>query len=166
MENIIFTPVETTSDLTTLHQVIQVVWPEVFTDILGQEQVDYMVKNYQSIEKIKSEIADGAKYYLVVLAGEIIGYTAYVVQEDTLYISKLYLLADVRGRGIAKKIMSWLVDIAKTYDKPKLSLRVNRLNTRAISVYQHFGFQNIREIDTPFGEFTLSDYVMEKQLFK
>lgn len=164
MDNIIFTPVETQTDLKTLHDVIQVVWPEVFTDILGQAQVDYMVKNYQSIEKIKSEIADGAKYYLVVLAGEIIGYTAYLVQEEGLYISKFYLLADVRGRGIARKMMSWLGDIAKTHHKQTLSLRVNRLNTRAISVYQHFGFKSIREIDTPFGDFVLSDYVMEKDV--
>lgn len=164
MGNIVFREVETQTDLTILHDAIKVIWPEVFTSILGEEEVAYMVKNYQSIDKIKTEIADGAKYYLVELAGEVIGYTAYVIETDAVYISKFYLLASVRGQGISRKMFSWLMDIAKVNSKPKLALRVNRGNARAISVYQHFDFEIIREIDTPFGDFALNDYVMEKRL--
>lgn len=164
MGNIIFREVETQTDLAILHDAIKVIWPEVFTSILGEEEVTYMVKNYQSIDKIRTEIADGAKYYLVELGGEVIGYTAYVIETDAVYISKFYLSASVRGQGISRKMFSWLMDIAKVNGKQKLSLRVNRGNARAISVYQHFDFEIIKKIDTPFGDFSLNDYLMEKQL--
>ena len=86
MGNIIFREVETQTDLAILHDAIKVIWPEVFTSILGEEEVTYMVKNYQSIDKITTEIADGAKYYLVELAGEVIGYTAYVIEISANFI--------------------------------------------------------------------------------
>lgn len=38
----------TENELDELMAVIQEVWPEVFVPIIGQKQVDYMLKTYQS----------------------------------------------------------------------------------------------------------------------
>ncbi|CCK20407.1 hypothetical protein BN193_09340 [Lactococcus raffinolactis 4877] len=45
--------VETTETMATLSDLIQVIWSEVFTPVLGATQVDYMLDTYQSIDQIK-----------------------------------------------------------------------------------------------------------------
>jgi GNAT superfamily N-acetyltransferase len=159
-----FKKVETDLAITQLFDLVQVIWPEVFVPIIGQDQVTYMLEHYQSIEKIKAEIAEGAQYYVMALAGEAIGYLAYEVEAHQLFISKLYLLEEVRGQGLSRQAFDWLEKVAREQEKEKLHLHVNRYNTRAVAVYQHYQFEIVKVIDTPLGEFLLTDYWMDKKL--
>lgn len=43
----------TENELDELMAVIQEVWPEAFVPIIGQKQVDYMLKTYQSKKQIQ-----------------------------------------------------------------------------------------------------------------
>lgn len=43
----------TENELDELMAVIQEVWPEAFVPIIGQKQVDYMLKTYQSKNRFK-----------------------------------------------------------------------------------------------------------------
>lgn len=157
-------PIKTSEAIDHLYDLIKIIWPEVFTSLLGEAHVAYMLDNYQSPEKIKSEIDAGVAYYFVEYDDEIVGYLAYDITADYMYISKLYLLNSVRGKGLSRNMMDWLENTALANHKDKLILNVNRFNARAISVYKHMGFESIAEIDTPFGDFMLTDYRMEKQL--
>ena len=49
----------TENELDELIAVIQEVWPEAFVPIIGQKQVDYMLKTYQSKKQIQKELAEG-----------------------------------------------------------------------------------------------------------
>ena len=83
--------VHSPEEVTALFEVVQEIWQEVFTPIIGEKQVAYMLKNYQSIEMIQSEIDNGAHYFLLYLDELPVGYTAYEETEEQIYISKLYL---------------------------------------------------------------------------
>jgi hypothetical protein len=47
--------VETTETMAILSDLILVIWPEVFTPVIGATQVAYMLDTYQSIDQIKTE---------------------------------------------------------------------------------------------------------------
>jgi ribosomal protein S18 acetylase RimI-like enzyme len=159
-----FRKIKEKEELNQLSELIQVIWPEVFVPIIGQAQVSYMLKHYQSVEKIQTEIAEGVAYYFIELANQPIGYFAYENQEKHLFISKIYLLDKVRGQGFSRKVIEKLEQIAQKHGKKALFLYVNRNNTRAIAIYQHYGFEIIKEVDTAFGKFWLNDYYMAKKL--
>ena len=89
----------TENELDELMAVIQEVWPEAFVPIIGQKQVDYMLKTYQSKKQIQKELAEGVSYFLLKSEGKTVGYTAYEEIKGKIYLSKIYLLNKARGHG-------------------------------------------------------------------
>jgi GNAT superfamily N-acetyltransferase len=158
-----FQPINTSAEVQELVSVIREIWPEVFTPIIGAEQVRYMLATYQSPEKIQEEIVAGANYFLLQMNEQIIGYTAYEETTERIYLSKLYLTPAVRGKGVSNQLFDWYETLAtgKT-----LYLNVNKGNQQAIAVYEHRGFARVGERTVDIGEgFVMDDYIYEKRLF-
>lgn len=123
------------------------------------------VLHYQSSEDIEREITGGAQYYFVEAEGQSIGYLAYEIREDYLFISKIYLLNSERGKGISSQLFDWLESQALAEGKNRLHLHVNRDNLQAIEVYQHKGFSVVQSAVSDIGGgFVMDDYFMEKPL--
>ena len=136
--------------------VIQEVWPEAFVPIIGQKQVDYMLKTYQSKKQIQKELTEGVSYFLLKSEEKTVGYTAYEEINGKIYLSKLYLLNKVRGQG--------LTSAAQTKER-EIFLRVNQGNHQAIEVYKHEGFEITEELISDIGQgFQMVDYKMKKAL--
>lgn len=154
----------TNNNLNQLETLIQQIWPEVFLPIIGKEQVDYMLSHYQSKEAIQTEIAAGVCYFLLYAENQPVGYTAYKLEKEVLFISKLYIKAEYRGKGYMSDIFSWYEKSANE-TAHKLQLRVNRQNQQAISVYLHKGFSVVKEDQASLGDgFIMDDYIMEKNV--
>lgn len=148
-----------------LMPVIKEVWEEAFTPIIGADQVKYMLETYQSEKQIREEAASGVKYFLLAYNNEIVGYTAYELLEESIYLSKLYLLKKTRGQGHTSAIFSWYENLAKEAEKPAICLRVNQNNQQAINVYQHKGFVIEKELISDIGQgYVMDDYWMKKTL--
>lgn len=160
---LIRTAVQTLDEISDLFPVVEEIWREVFTPMIGPEQVDYMLIHYQSIPVIEKEIAAGAHYFGLRWQGELVGYTAYELKDDCiLYISKLYIKQAYRGKGLMAEIFKWYDDLAQTWQR-KQQLRVNQANQNALAVYQHRGFTIVKEQRVAIGEgFVMTDYVLEK----
>ena len=157
--------VVTEKELDELVTVIHEVWPEAFTPIIGQKQVAYMLETYQSKEQIGKECAAGVNYFLLKLEGKTIGYTAYEKMGSSIYLSKLYILREVRGKGLTSEIFRWYEQLAKETEAQEIFLRVNQGNQQAIAVYQHQGFVIEGELISDIGEgFQMVDYKMKKRL--
>lgn len=157
--------VKTDGEVKALHPLIEEIWGEVFTPIIGEEQVAYMLSTYQSAENIEKEIADDAKYYLLMEGTASIGYTAYHLEPDALYISKLYLKATERGKGYSSSLFDWFEAIGREHKVKKLYLRVNKENERAIKVYEHKGFKVSHTKTEDIGHgFVMDDFFYEKEL--
>jgi GNAT superfamily N-acetyltransferase len=159
-----FREVKDAAGLECLLELIGEIWPEVFVPIIGQEQVDYMLAHYQGREAIAGEMARGARYFLIEEGGYI-GYFAYSLEEDRLFISKIYLKKEYRGRGLSSGVFRHLENLGREHQKKRLFLHVNRFNTKAVEVYLHRGFEIVQSVDEVLGEkFFLNDYWMEKNL--
>ncbi|WP_314059784.1 GNAT family N-acetyltransferase [uncultured Vagococcus sp.] len=149
----------------SLIPLVQEIWREWYTPIIGKEQVDYMLNEFQSYQEILRQVNDGVAYYFVSVNGQPVGYTAYELSHDRLFISKLYLLANHRGHGYASQVFKWLEEQAVIKGKKILELHVNQDNQQSIEVYEARGFKNSHELVSDIGEgFQMVDYVFEKQL--
>jgi GNAT superfamily N-acetyltransferase len=160
-----FKEVKSPAELGALLTLIQEIWPEVFVPIIGREQVDYMLAHYQGKDAITAEMEQGARYFLIGHGGGYIGYFAYSLENDRLFISKVYLKKAYRGRGLSSPVFRRLEELALKNNRKKLFLHVNRFNKNAVAVYLHRGFEIVKTVDEPLGEkFFLNDYWMEKKL--
>lgn len=155
-------PVKTSAEIEALFPVVEKIWQEVFTPIIGAQQVAYMMAHYQSIAAITAEINAGAHYFLLVKDGQAVGYTAYEETPEQIYLSKIYLSADSRGQGLSTDVFDWYEELACG---KKLHLNVNQGNERAIAVYEHRGFKRVGERYVEIGEgYIMNDYIYEKDL--
>lgn len=154
--------IKTQAEIANFYPVLTAIWREVFDPIIGSDQVEYMLANYQSKEIIAREIAQGVNYYMLKLNHEVIGYIAYEIRQEDLYLSKIYISSKYRGQGYMREIFAYFDDLSKQLHL-KQHLRVNQGNKRAISVYKHMGFQMAGEQITDIGSgYQMVDYVFEK----
>lgn len=155
---------KTKTEIATFYPELVEIWSEVFTPIIGAKQVAYMLHVYQSKENIAAEIASGVHYYALYLDESCVGYTAYALKSDYLYISKLYIKAAYRGQGYMREIFTWYDELSQKYGLDQ-QLRVNQHNERAIAVYEHLGFEQVATDVADIGNgFVMDDYIYRKKL--
>lgn len=149
------------AELFTIEKNAAIIWNEHYGKILKKEQIDYMLSKFQSVGAMKAQIESGYKYY-VISDGAFLGYIAIKKEDDRLFLSKLYLLREARGKGIAKKAFEFLISTAKENGLRSIYLTVNKNNLSSIEVYKHLGFKTIREEKADIGcGFYMDDYIME-----
>ena len=156
------------SEPSELHQVEELaaeIWKEHYTPIIGAEQVEYMLDNFQSVEAMGGQIREGMTYCLVYSDRNPVGYLAFKEQDEELFLSKIYVLSDQRGKGIGKAAMEFVESRAKDQGKHFLSLTVNKNNRGSITAYEKLGFVNQGPLETDIGGgFIMDDYLMIKVL--
>ena len=145
------------------------IWREHYTPIIGAEQVEYMLKKYQSAEQILTDISENE--YIYCIASETqndkpIGYSAVAPQESRLFLSKLYVLKEYRGRGVATALLDEAITLCRhEYKFDSIILTVNKNNKDAIAAYNKMGFITVRELVTDIGAgFYMDDYQMELKI--
>lgn len=147
-----------------------VIWHECFAKILQPAQIDYMVHNIQSADAMARQIEqEGYRYYLLYFDGapdeKPGGYIAVREGDGKLMLSKLYFLAEYRGRGYARESIKFVEQLGRDAGCSGVWLTVNRHNERAIAVYRKTGFDVVREeVSDIGGGFVMDDFVFEKPL--
>ena len=204
-----FKRVTTQQDQETLAQLAHDIWNEYWPPLIGQDQVDYMVDQFQSLETIKRDMAqNGYEYWFITTTdpdddinesediaefdgllgfgllsdetplGEqdvplgfdgseprIIGYTGGHPEPETnrYFISKIYLLADERGHGVAKRVLTFYENHARELGLGATYLTVNKHNDMAVRSYEKNGFKTIESVETDIGEgYIMDDFIMER----
>ena len=151
--------------LTEIQQIASLareIWQEHYTSIIGIEQVEYMLSNFQSVTAIKQQIKDGYEYYLLVNNGTPVGYLSYGVESNYIFLSKIYVLSSSRGKGVGKKAVQHVVESAKKSQLDFIRLTVNKYNLKSIAAYKKIGFIVASEQVKPIGNgFVMDDYVLE-----
>lgn len=161
-------PVMTEEDVEDLSELAGEIWREFFPGIISREQIEYMLKLFLSPEALKDQLEHGYEAYFIENEdAEDIGFT--VVHPDNedgrLFLSKIYLKADERGKGISSQVMKFLETLTYARGLGKIWLTVNKGNDTAIPVYEHRGYQVIREEVNDIGEgYVMDDYIMELDL--
>lgn len=158
-------PVKTDEQLRQLAVLSEQIWHECFPGIISEEQIDYMVERFQSYNAMRRQLeSEGYNYFFVTDNGEVCGYTGYVLEPENnrLFLSKLYLRSDCRGRGLSSKIIDRLCEVCRENGLERIRLTVNIHNRQAIEVYKHKGFAVAFDQKADIGSgFYMDDHVME-----
>lgn len=155
------------SELREVAELADKIWHECFTDIISLGQIDYMVEKFQSYKAMKEQTGSHDYVYLAVREnGELCGYIAIKPEkDDRLFLSKLYLRSDMRGKGIGSEMLERVFGEARKYGKKRVYLTVNKHNDRAIAVYKKTGFEIADETVTDIGNgYVMDDYIFEYKL--
>lgn len=159
--------VSTDKDIECVAALAREIWIHHYVQIIGEEQVEYMLLNFQSSAAIKSQIADGAEYYLVKIENEPVGYIGMRADKnkDKMLLSKLYLRNVTRGKGDGKAILNFVEDKCVAENISFVWLTVNKMNAGAINWYKNRDFVLIDEVKSDIGGgFFMDDYIMQKRI--
>ena len=164
--NIIFEQVLTKEQIKILANTANVVWHEAYKEIVSVSQIDYMIEKFQSFNPLFEAInKNNYLYYLIKADNNVAGYTGLHEEDGKMFLSKLYILKEYRGKGISSKTFEFIENLAKGKRLKSVWLTVNKNNNHAIEVYKHRGFVVIRKQVADIGNgFVMDDYVFEKNL--
>ena len=152
-------------DLRQVEQLAEAIWKEHYTPIIGREQVDYMLENFQSVVAMEQQMREGMEYFLVESHGEPVGYLAFKQQGEELFLSKIYLLASHRGIGLGRAGMGFVESSARDRGLGFVTLTVNKNNSGSIRAYESLGFVNEGPLQTDIGGgFIMDDFLMRKEI--
>jgi GNAT superfamily N-acetyltransferase len=145
------------------------IWAECYPGIISEQQIDYMLSIwYQPAAMAREMELRGVWYALLEVAGHgPVGYVSFEKYPDTdlCFINKLYLLAEVSGRGLGAMMLDWTADRAREQGCQRLQLRVNKANAPAIRAYLRAGFVFLNDVCSDIGSgFVMDDFLMEKRL--
>ena len=168
--SIAFDAVRTADDRQRLAALADEIWHEYWPALIGEAQTDYMVERFQSLAAIERDMAEHVYEYWFLQAeddGRIVGYTGGHVEAQTnrFFISKIYLLAEERGRGFASQTIRFYEGLCRERNLEAMYLTVNKGNDLGIRAYLGTGFRTIDAVETDIGNgFIMDDYIMEKRI--
>lgn len=165
-----FVPVTSARQINLCERLAYDIWQEHYVPIIGLKQVNYMLENFQSAEAIGKQIVDEQyAYFLIKLEEIFIGYFSLQTdpEDNSLFLSKIYLLSGQRGRGLGRQTFDYIQKLAKEADCQRIHLTVNKNNKETISFYESCGFTNTGSVVQDIGEgYVMDDFKMEKSLLK
>ena len=106
-------------------------------------------------------IATGGKIFCAKLNNEIIGTVALIKRDDHYELSKMAVTEKYQGLGIGALLMEHIIQWTKAEEIPYLLLYSHSKLTRALKLYEKFGFQRTT-IDNPL--YKRADVIMELNL--
>ena len=95
----------------------------------------------------------GSVYYVAEKAGKLVGgggiFPSPGLPKDTCELVKMYLLPEVRGIGLGKKIIAECIEFARTNGYQNIYIETMPELKQAMKTYEKFGF---RYLDGPLGD--------------
>ena len=157
-------PVKTKDDSQVVAHLAREIWNEHFVPIIGQQQVDYMLDQFQSPHAINSQLQSGFEYYLALQDEIAQGYLGLLPDMATrrMMISKIYIRNSARGYGLGNFLLDFVKQQSLERQIEKIWLTVNRHNDATLAWYKRKGFMIVDEVKKDIGNgFYMDDYIME-----
>ena len=165
MDGLRVIPVSNIELVYSLSAVADEIWHDHFVPIIGEAQVDYMLEKFLSPDALVKQINSGYQYYLFSYEYTFAGFAGVHKENASLFLSKLYVHKDFRGKGIASYMFKQFIEMCKKNCLDKIWLTCNRRNTNTLEIYKHWGFETVREEATDIGNgFVMDDYIMEYKI--
>lgn len=126
-----------------------------------------------SLEQTRRELSDpDITFFIAEIAGEMVGYAKLqekttedcVSDENPIELSRLYVLKDFHGQGIAEQLMKECFDAARQKKYRTMWLGVWEHNFRAQRFYEKLGFVKVGSHVFQLGSDSQIDLVMEKKI--
>ena len=140
------------------------IWPDTYGSTHSQEELDYMLTKFYSIESLIHQFDNGHIFILVNENDINLGFVSYEINAENTSktkIHKLYVLPQTQGMGIGKKAINYIKNDAINHNNTGIFLNVNKHNNAQL-FYQKCGFSIIKDIIIDIGNgYVMDDYVME-----
>lgn len=157
------------SDLKKVREIALRTWPQTFANILTPEQIDYMLNWMYQLEALERQVQEKGHVFLLANEGEkSLGFCSYELHAkdpSKTKIHKIYILPGAQGKGVGKKLIQEVAQIALENGDTHLFLNVNKYNQSAIDFYSKIGFyEDFREVIDIGNGFVMDDVVMEMKI--
>jgi ribosomal protein S18 acetylase RimI-like enzyme len=155
--------------LSIVQKMAYLTWPVTFSNILTPDQIKFMLNWMYDLKALEQQVIEKGHVFLLAKEDEeFLGFASYEVHckdQTKTKIHKIYILPGTQGKGVGKKLISHVKDIAYMEGDRFIFLNVNRFNENAISFYKHIGFyEAYREVIDIGNGFVMDDIVMEMKL--
>ena len=67
----------------------------------------------------------------------------YTIPDRRVYVSRMIVKKEYRGRGIGGEILDFLIEKAKEMGFEEMTIGVDKDNSAALHLYRKFGFTNV-----------------------
>ncbi len=134
------------------------------------EQLTYMLDMMYSSVSLAQQIQQKGHAFLLAGIGgqDPMGFAAFEINyqgSPVTKVHKIYILPDAQGKGLGKGLFERISQESVNKGNLRLSLNVNRNNTKALAFYQNNGFEVVGEEDIQIGQgYLMEDYILEKDL--
>ena len=147
-------------DISVIRSLAHRIWNAHYPDIIGQEQVDYMLEKMYAGSSMLKQMEDGQQFYLVQGGGQPLGFVSVNDMGDGQYfLNKFYIDAERQRGGIGAQTFHALLQHYPGLRQ--LRLQVNRQNYKAINFYFKMGFVIERVADFDIGDgYYMNDFIM------
>lgn len=160
-----FCKVQTTEQIICVSKLAKRIWKEHFTSLIGSEQVAYMLSLFLSEEAIEKAIHQEHYEFYMIVETEPIGFISIKAEDDSLFLSKLYVEKAKRGQGYARKAMNFIEQIAKEKQMKSVWLTCNKYNETSLAIYNKMGFTIFDSVVNDIGNgYVMDDFYLKKLL--
>lgn len=152
------------SDAEVISKLANEIWPKTYVGVISDDQINLMLAEIYSTCSIEHQIKAGHIFMLLETGGILQGFASITKQSEKVHkLEKLYLHPSIHQRGAGKLLIGTVEDYCRAQGASELLLNVNR-NNKAKFFYDKMGYKVVEEVDIPYHQFVLNDYVMSKDL--
>lgn len=106
--NIIIKKAEKTEHYKIIEILADEIWNECYISIISKEQIEYMLRNFQSENTVKEQSENGYLYFFAEYNGEYAGYCCIVPENDGVFLSKFYIKRNSAVRALPNSFLNTL----------------------------------------------------------
>ncbi|RZK37967.1 MAG: GNAT family N-acetyltransferase [Pedobacter sp.] len=151
-------------DIEIIRSIAAATWPSTYLDIIGQNQIDYMLDKMYNKGELLKQLMEGHIFLIAEDNENQFGFAGYSIvdHEERIYkLHKLYVLPSAHGKGVGKLLINEVFNQVKDAGASALQLNVNKHN-KAKDFYLKGGFIIKESVNLDIGEgYFMDDYVME-----
>lgn len=152
-------------DASLLQQVSSTIWNMHYPGLISTDQIDYMLEKMYHPAVIKDELGRGIIWKIAFYDSKPAGYLSYAMNgTDSLKIFKIYVHPEYQRKGIGRMFLEDAKAFARKNKASCIYLNVYRRNETAFKAYLAYGFEKVEEVEIPFGDFLLEDFIMRLPL--
>lgn len=129
-------------------------------DVFQIEKTFFPVTNKDSI--LVSLNNEHLNYYVLFVGDKIVGFLECSIVLDEAELYEIAIATEYQGKGYARLLMDFFVDVCNKKKIRTIFLEVNKNNSKAISLYNKFGFVEYYVRKNYYGD---SDAILMKKVF-